>query len=43
MVHRLQLTYVEIIDILDVKYTAGSTICYTLPPGVYKIKDNNLI
>ena len=31
-VHRLQITYVEIIDILDVKYIAGSTIGYTLPP-----------
>ena len=32
MVYRLHLTYDEIIDILDVKYIAGSTIAYTLPP-----------
>ena len=35
MVYRLQLTYDETIDILDVNYKAGSTIGYTLPP-VYK-------
>ena len=43
MVYRLQLTYDEIINILDVKYRAGSTIGYTLPPGVYKIGDINLM
>ena len=43
MVFRLQLTYDEIIDILDVKYISGSTIGYTLPPGVYEISDINLM
>ena len=43
MVYRMQLTYNEIVDILDVKYIAGSTIGYTLPPGVYEITDNNLM
>ena len=43
MVYRLQLTYDEIIDTLDVKYIAGSTIGYTLLPGVHKIKDINLM
>ena len=43
MVYRLQLTYDEIIDILDVKYIAGSTIGYTLLPGVYEISDINLM
>ena len=43
MVYRLQLTYVEIIDILDVKFIAGSTIGYTLLPGVYEISDINLM
>ena len=36
MVYRLQLTFDEIIDILDVKYKAGSTTGYTLPPGIYE-------
>ena len=35
MVHRLQLTHDEFLDILDVKNFAGSTIEYTIPPGVY--------
>ena len=39
----LQITYDEIIDILDVKFIGGSTIGYTLPPGVYKISDINLM
>ena len=43
MVYRLQLTYDEIIDILDVKYISGSTIGYTLSPGVYEISDINLM
>ena len=43
MVYRLQLTYDEIIDILDVKYIAGSTIGYTLPVGIYEVSDNILM
>ena len=43
MVYRLQITYDENVDILGVKYKAGSTIGYTLPLGVYEISDNNLI
>ena len=43
MVFRFQLTYNEIMDIFDVKYTAGPTIGYTVPPGVYEINDNNLM
>ena len=39
MVYRMGLTYDEIVDILNVKYIAGSTIGYTLPPGVYEITD----
>ena len=42
MVYRLELTYDEIADNLDVKYIAGSTIRYTLPPGIFEITDNNL-
>ena len=37
MVYRLQVTCEEIIYILDVTYIAGSTIGYTLLPGVQKI------
>ena len=43
MVYRLQLTYDEIVDILDVKFIAESTIRYTLPPRIYEICDFNLI
>ena len=39
MVYRMELTYDEIVDVLDVKYIAGSTIAYTLPPGKYEITD----
>ena len=37
MVYRMELSYDEIVDILDVKYIAGSTTGYTLPPSIYKI------
>ena len=43
MVYRIQLTYDESIDILDVKYNAGSTIGDTLPPSIYEISDINLM
>ena len=42
-VYRLQLTYNEIIGIMDVKFIAGSTSGYTIPTGVYKIRDTNLM
>ena len=41
MVYRLQLTYDESVDILDVKYIARSTREYTLPTGLYEIIHNN--
>ena len=43
LVYRLQITYDEVVDILNVEYKAGSTIGYILPPGVFKINDFNLI
>ena len=43
MVYWMQLTYNETVDMLDVKNIAGSTIGYTLPPGVYEITDINLM
>ena len=43
MVYRLELTYDEIIDILDVKYITGSTFGYTITTGVYEMNDICLI
>ena len=39
MVYRYQLTYNEIIDVLNLKYIATTTIGYTLVPGMYEIID----
>ena len=39
----MELTYDEIVDILDWKYFAGSTTGYTLPRGIHKITDFNLM
>ena len=39
MVYGKETTYEKIVDIFDIKYTAGSTIGYTLPPGTYEISD----
>ena len=36
MIFRLQLTYDEIIDILDVEFITGSAKGQTLAPGIYK-------
>ena len=41
MVYRMELTYDEIVEILDVKNIARSTTGYTMPPGVYEIADIN--
>ena len=43
MVYRLQLTYDEIVDIVDVKYIAGSTKGYTLAPGIHEVTDINMM
>ena len=43
MVFRLQLIYHEVVDILDVKYIAGSSKGYTLPPGMYEIIDISFV
>ena len=39
MVYRLQLTYDEIVDILDFKYIPTSTRGYTLVPGIHEVSD----
>ena len=41
MVNRTQLTSNEIVDVLDVKYIAGSTKGYTFPPGIIEVSDIN--
>ena len=43
MVFRMELTYDEVVDVLDVKYIAGSTTGYTLQPGLYEHSDLNLM
>ena len=43
MVYRMELIFDEIVDILDVKYIAASTIGYTKPPRTYEISDINLM
>ena len=39
LVNRMQLTYDEIVDILDEKNIAASTKAYTLPPGIDEVTD----
>ena len=39
----MQLTCDEIVNILDVRYVAGSTNGYTLSPSVFEISDLNFI
>ena len=41
LVYRLQLTYGEIIDILDLKYIPTKRIGYSLKPNIYQISDKN--
>ena len=41
MVDRMELTYNEIVDILDLKCIATSCDGYTLPPCIYEIRDLN--
>ena len=41
MVYRFQLTYDEIIDILDLKYILITGIGYSLNPGIYEKVDLN--
>ena len=43
MVYRIEITYYEIVDTLDNRFIAGSTIGYTIRPGVYKITDFKLM
>ena len=41
LVYRMQLTYDEIIDVLDLKYSSTKRIGYSLNPGIYEVVDLN--
>ena len=41
LVYRMQLTYDEIIDVLDLKYISTKRIGYSLDTGIYEIVDLN--
>ena len=41
LVYRFQLTYGEIIDIIDLKYIPTKRIGYSLPPGIYEVIELN--
>ena len=41
LVYRMQLTYDEIIDILDLKYISTKRIRYNSKPNVYQINEIN--
>ena len=41
LVYRMQLTYDEIIDILDLKYIPTKRTGYSLNPGIYEVVDLN--
>ena len=41
LVYRMQLTYDEIIDVLDLKYIPTKRTGYTLDPGIYEVVDLN--
>ena len=41
LAYRMQLTYNEIMDILDIKYFPSQITSYTLPPVIYEVFDLN--
>ena len=41
MVYRVELTYDQIMDVLDMKYTGAKSIGYTLPLGIHENSHNN--
>ena len=41
LVYRMQLTYDEIIDVLDLKYISTKRIGYSLDAGIYEVADLN--
>ena len=43
MVCRMELTYDEIMDVLDIKFTSATSIRYTLATGIYEVSENILL
>ena len=43
MVYRMQLTYVDFMDKLDLKYIPSKRTSYILPPGLYEGTDIDTI
>ena len=41
LVYRMQITYDEIIDVLDLKFISTKRIGYSLNPGIYEVVDLN--
>ena len=41
LVYRMQLTYEEVIDVLDLKYISTKRTGYSLNPGIYEVIDLN--
>ena len=41
LIYRMQLTYDEIIDVLNLKYISTKRIGYSVEPGIYEIADLN--
>ena len=41
LVYRMQVTYDEVIDILDLKYIPTERADYSLSPGIYEVVDLN--
>ena len=41
LIYRMQLTYGENMDILDINYFPPQRTSYTLPPGIYEVSDFN--
>ena len=41
LVHRMQLTYDELIDILDLKYISTKRVGFSLNPNIYNVDDLN--
>ena len=39
----MEVTYEEIIGILDIEYIGAKTVGNTLTPGIYENTDNNLM
>ena len=43
MVYKMQLTYDELIDFLDLKYIPTKILGFSIPPGIYEVIDINFM